>query len=41
MIGLNIYFFNKTSKLAAILLAPYFCWVAFASTLNLAIVVMN
>jgi len=41
LIGFNIWLFAKVSKPAAYLLAPYFIWVGFASTLNLAIVFMN
>lgn len=41
LIGLNIRIFKPVSKTAAFLLAPYFCWVAFALTLNLSIVWLN
>jgi tryptophan-rich sensory protein len=33
--------FWKFSKLAAILLIPYLCWVSFASVLNLFVVLLN
>lgn len=37
----NIYVFNFYSKTAARLLVPYFLWVAYASSLNLAIWYLN
>lgn len=37
----NIYVFNLHSQLAAILLIPYFLWVAYAISLNLAICYLN
>ena len=41
LIILNIYFFNKISNVAAILLVPYLVWVLFAGYLNLSIAIMN
>ncbi len=40
-IVVNMYYFNKISKTAAWLLAPYLLWVSFASTLNIAIYYLN
>jgi len=40
-IVLNMYYFGKYSKIAAWLLLPYLLWVSFASTLNLAIYLLN
>ena len=40
-IALLIIDFWKFSKLAAILLIPYLCWVSVASTLNLFVVLLN
>lgn len=37
----TIYYFVKTTKLAAYLLIPYLLWVTFASFLNLAIAMLN
>jgi translocator protein len=33
--------FYKISKIAALILAPYFCWVSFAAILNTAILFLN
>ena len=33
--------FNRTSKLAAIILAPYLAWVSYAAMLNVSIVILN
>jgi len=41
LIAMNIAAFKPISKIAAWLLVPYFCWVAFASTLNLCIYILN
>ena len=38
---LNMYFFGKFSRTASWLLLPYLLWVSFASTLNLAIYLLN
>jgi len=40
-IAATIWQFCRISRLAGWLLAPYVCWVAFASTLNIAIALMN
>ncbi len=37
----NIYAFGKISRAAAWLLVPYLIWVAFASTLNLGVLLLN
>jgi len=41
LILLTILSFRKISKAAAYLLIPYILWVTFASTLNLAVVILN
>ena len=41
LIALNIWHFKRISKPAAYLLVPYILWVAFASSLNLEIVMLN
>lgn len=41
LIALNIRAFGKHSRLAAWLLVPYLVWVAFASTLNAGILLLN
>ena len=38
---LNMYFFGRYSRMASWLLLPYLLWVSFASTLNLAIYLLN
>nr|WP_278259833.1 TspO/MBR family protein [Nocardioides convexus] len=40
-VGVTIALFARRSPLAAWLLVPYVAWVAFATALNLAIVVLN
>jgi translocator protein len=40
-IALNIYYFQKISKAAALLLVPYILWVTFAAVLNLSFVLLN
>jgi tryptophan-rich sensory protein len=41
LIGANMIFFYRISKVASILLIPYFLWVNFAFVLNFAIVLLN
>jgi benzodiazapine receptor len=41
LIGLMIGVYSKISKAAAYLLVPYFLWVAYATSLNIGIVVLN
>ena len=40
-IGITIIFFERASRMAALLLVPYFLWVAFAAVLNAGIFVLN
>ncbi|MCH9621626.1 MAG: Tryptophan-rich protein TspO [Chlamydiia bacterium] len=37
----SIYFYQKVNKIAAWLLVPYLLWVVYASTLNVAIFILN
>lgn len=41
LIGLSIYYYGKVNKVAAWIMVPYFLWVAYATTLNLGIYVLN
>ncbi len=41
VIGVNIGTFMKVSRVAAYLLVPYFLWVAYATSLNAAILALN
>jgi tryptophan-rich sensory protein len=41
MIGATIWLFRPVSRLAAVLLLPYWAWVTFATALNAAIWRMN
>jgi len=41
LIGATIYSFWQHSRLAALLLVPYFCWVCFAAVLNLHVWQLN
>lgn len=40
-IAVNIWQFCRISRVAGWLLAPYLCWVAFASSLNIAVALLN
>lgn len=40
-IGVTINRFRRLDRLAAVLLAPYFCWVAYATYLNAGYLVLN
>jgi tryptophan-rich sensory protein len=40
-IGVTIFKFRRLDRLAALLLVPYFCWVAYASYLNAGYFVLN
>lgn len=41
LIALNIFYFGKVNKVAALLLVPYLLWCAFALYLNIGIVILN
>lgn len=40
-IGVTVFLFGRHSRTAAVLLAPYWAWVTFATALNAAIVALN